>query len=382
MKKIPYAMQWITDDDIRAVCKALRSPYLTQGPKVREFEEKVAAYCKAKYAVALNSGTSALHAACFAAGISSDDEVITSPITFVASANSVLYCGGKPVFADVEPETVNISLQKIASLINTKTKAIMPVHFAGNPVDLKEISELAKAKGLTVIEDAAHALGAVYDGQRIGACTYSDMTCLSFHAVKHITTGEGGMVLTNNRSFYNKLIMFRTHGITREAKLLTNKSEGDWYYEMQHIGFNYRLTDFQAALGINQLKKMDKFLKYRQKIVAIYEESFTGLSDVKTLKVKPGRTSAWHIYPVVVSGKRKEIFDQLRRKGIGVNVHYIPVYLQPYYRKLGYQPGLCSNAEAYYHRAITLPLYPSMTEDDVERVIRELKRSIERNKQK
>lgn len=376
MKTIPYATQWIDEADIKAVSEALNSAYLTQGPKVKEFEEKIAAYCGAKYAVAMNSGTSALHAACFVSGITTGDEVITSPITFVASVNCVLYCGGKPVFADVEPETINIFPEKAASLITSKTKAIIPVHFTGNPVDLKEIYKLAKEKNLIVIEDAAHALGAEYEGQKIGACAYSDMTCLSFHAVKHITTGEGGMVLTNNQSFYNRLVMFRTHGITREATVLTRPDEGDWYYEMHHLGFNYRLTDFQAALGINQLKKLDQFVKRRQEIVAKYEEAFSRLPGIKTIKVKAGRASAWHIYPVIVSSRRKEIFDQLRNKGVGVNVHYLPVYLQPYYRQLGYQPGLCPNAEAYYRGAITLPLYPKMSDEDVNCVIDTFKQVI------
>ena len=376
MRSVPYATQWIDEADINAVAAALRSPGLTQGPKIKEFEEKVAAYCGAKYGVALNSGTSALHAACFAAGISAGDEVITAPITFVASANCILYCGGQPVFADVEPETVNILPEKIAASINSKTKAIIPVHFAGNPVDLKEISRLAKAKGLMVIEDAAHALGAEYEGKKIGSGVYSDLTCLSYHAVKHITTGEGGMVLTNNKSFYERLMMFRTHGITREKSVLTKPDEGDWYYEMHHLGFNYRLTDFQAALGIKQLEKLDKFVKRRQEIVIQYERALAGLAGVKTIKVKPGRASSWHIYPVVVSDKRKEIFEQLRSKGIGVNVHYLPVYLQPYYRQLGYQPGLCPNAEAYYHGAITLPLFPKMSDEDVTYVIDTFKQVI------
>ena len=329
----------------------------------------MASYCGTSYAVAMNSGTAALHAACFAAGISQGDEVVTSPITFVASANAVLYCGGRPVFADVDLETVNCLPEKIESLINSKTKAILPVHFSGNPVDLKEIHKIAKDKCLTVIEDAAHALGAEYDGKKIGSCTYSDMTCLSFHAVKHITTGEGGMVLTNNKSFYEKLMMFRTHGITREKSTLTKPDEGDWYYEMHHLGFNYRLTDFQAALGIKQLEKLDRFVMRRHEIVAKYERAFADLSSVRTIKVKSGRNSAWHIYPIIVSERRKEIFNQLREKGLGVNVHYLPVYLQPYYIKLGYQPGLCPNAESYYQGAITLPLYPKMRDVDVDYVI-------------
>lgn len=369
MRSIPYAAQWLDDDDVRVVSEALRGPYLTQGQKVREFEAAVASYCGAKYAVAFNSGTSALHAACSAAGIAAGQEVITSPITFVASANAVLYCNGRPVFADVEPETINISTASVAELINARTKAIIPVHYSGNPVDLKELYQLARAKGLIVIEDAAHALGSEYDGRKIGACQYSDLTCLSFHAVKHITTGEGGMVLTNSKTFFSRLKTFRTHGITREAPLLERADEGDWYYEMQQLGFNYRLTDFQSALGISQLRKLGLFVKRRREIAARYDKAFSALRGVKTIQVKPGRLSAWHIYPIFVAAKRKEFFNQLRNKGIGVNVHYIPVYLQPYYRELGYHSGLCPNAEAYYKGAITLPLYPKMNEEDVDRVI-------------
>jgi perosamine synthetase len=376
LKHIPYATQWIDQDDIGAVDLALGSEYLTQGPKVAEFEQKMAGSLEARYAVAFSSGTAALHAACFAAGIGPGDEAITSPITFAASANCVLYCGGKPVFADVDKATVNIDPAQIAGAITAKTKAIIPVHFTGNPVDLKEINLLAKEHGLTVIEDAAHALGAGYDGKPIGACACSDLTCFSFHAVKHITTGEGGMVLTNNKLFYDQLMMFRTHGITRAAEALVNKNEGGWYYEMHHLGFNYRLTDFQAALGIKQLEKLGRFVARRRAIVARYGQALTELPGLRTIKVKPGRTSAWHIYPIIVSARRKEIFEQLRSEGLGVNVHYLPVYLHPYYRQLGYRPGLCPNAEEYYRGALTLPLYPKMSDDDVETVIAAVKAAV------
>jgi len=370
-KHIPYATQWLGDDDIQAVADSLRSSWLTQGPKVGEFEEKIARYCGVKYAVALNSGTSALHAACFAAGIGPGDQVITSPITFAASANCVLYCGGKPVFADIEEENMNIDPEQIAQKIDEKTKAIIPVHFAGHPCDLEKIKKIAKATNLIVIEDAAHALGGEYKKSKIGSCEYSDMTILSFHAVKHITTGEGGMVLTNNEEYFKKISMFRTHGITKESGDFENKSEEAWFYEMEFLGYNYRLTDFQSALGLQQMNKLDKFLRRRREIVAKYNDSFKGIGGVKTPKEKADAVSAWHIYTVQVGGKRKEIFDVLRKAGIGVNVHYIPVYWHPYYKKLGYEKGLCPKAEKYYQTAITLPLYPKMNEAEVDRVIKE-----------
>jgi len=369
LTSIPYATQWIDDDDIAAVAAALKSPYLTQGPLVEEFEKAVADYCGVKYAVAMNSGTSALHAACHSAGITKDDEVITSPITFVASANAVLYCGGRPVFADVQEETVNIDPGEIKKKISSKTKAIIPVHFAGHPCDLEEIRDIAREHKLFVIEDAAHALGAEYKGSKIGSCKYSDMTVLSFHAVKHITTGEGGMVTTNDKRLYQELMMFRTHGITREASLLEKKDEDPWYYEMQELGYNYRLTDFQSALGVSQLKKLDNFVSRRREIVAQYHKTFSYLDGIIVPVEKSVVKSSWHIYPARVSGDRRGIFDRLRGKGVGVNVHYIPVYLQPYYQKLGYKKGICPNAESYYAQAITLPLFPKMSDKDVESVI-------------
>lgn len=370
---IPYATQWLDDDDLAAVVDALRSPYLTQGPLVGEFEQAVAKYCGVKYAVALNSGTSALHAACFAAGIKAGDEVITSPITFVASANCVLYCGGKPVFADVEAETVNLDPAELAKKVNSRTKAIIPVHFNGHPVDLAAVQKIARQHKLTVIEDAAHALGAEYQGSKIGACQYSDLTALSFHAVKHITTGEGGMVTTNDEALYQKMLLFRSHGITRDAALLERRDNGPWYYEMQTLGYNYRITDFQCALGLSQLKKLDGFVSRRREIVLQYGQALAGLKGLTLPVEKAGVRSSWHIYPVRFPGDRRAIFDRLRAKGLGVNVHYLPVYLQPYYQKLGYRAGACPQAERYYEQAITLPLYPKMTDDDVKTVIAAVK---------
>lgn len=375
MEQIPYATQWIDDGDIEAVVSALRTTHLTQGPMVEQFESKVAAYCGSKYAVAMNSGTSALHAACHAAGIGANDEAITSPITFVASSNCVLYCGGRPVFADVQKDTINIDPEDIKRKITSKTKAIIPVHFAGHPCDMEKISSIAKEKGIKVIEDAAHALGSVYKGSKIGSCKYSDMTILSFHAVKHITTGEGGMVMTNDQELYKKLILFRTHGITRDAEIMT-KSDGPWYYEMHELGFNYRITDFQCALGMSQMKKLDSFIRRRREIVQKYQKAFSGIPDLVLPIEREGFRSAWHIYVIRVKEDRKAVFNSLREKGLGVNVHYYPVYLQPYYQKLGYKAGTCPKAEEYYSRAITLPLYPKMTDKDVEYVIDAVKASL------
>jgi UDP-4-amino-4,6-dideoxy-N-acetyl-beta-L-altrosamine transaminase len=380
LKQIPYATQWIDEEDIQAVVSALRLPYLTQGPLVAEFEKQVASYCGAKYAVAVSSGTAALHLACLAAGFQSGNEVITSPITFVASSNSVLYCGAKPVFADVEETTINIDPQAIARCLTKKTRGIIPVHFAGQPCELVEIRRLAKQYRLTIIEDAAHALGATYSGSKIGSCKYSDLTILSLHAVKHITAGEGGLITTNNKKLYEKLLLLRTHGITREPRLLQKKHEGPWYYEMQELGYNYRITDFQCALGMSQFKKLDRFIERRREIVRQYNQAFCSCEEVTSLDEKSDRQSSWHIYPIRVKGDRKTIFNKLREKGLGVNVHYLPVYLQPYYQKLGYRVGSCPRAENYYAQAITLPLYPKMSDEDVATVIEIVVRSIEENK--
>jgi UDP-4-amino-4,6-dideoxy-N-acetyl-beta-L-altrosamine transaminase len=372
MKNIPYATQWIDDEDIEAVAAALRSSYLTQGPLVKEFEDKIAKYCGAKYAVAVNSGTSALHAACHAAGVNPGDEVITSPITFVASANAVLYCGGKPVFADISDDTINIGPAEIKNRLSNRTRAIIPVHFAGHPCDMEEISGIAEKNKLSIIEDAAHALGAEYKGTRIGSCKYSDMTVLSFHAVKHITTGEGGIITTNDETLYQKLIRFRTHGITRDVE----SDEGPWYYEMQQLGYNYRITDFQCALGISQLAKLDRFVARRREIVARYQKEFSNENSLILPIEKENCASSWHLYIIQVKGDRKKTFQTLRDKGIGVNAHYLPVYLQPYYQKLGYKRGSCPKAETYYSRTITLPLYPKMSDPDVAVVIKAVREAI------
>lgn len=375
---LPYGKQWIEEDEIEEVTAVLKSDFITQGPKISEFEKRFADYVGSKYAVAIANGTAALHAAVFAAGISRGDEVITSPITFAASANCILYQGGIPVFADILEDTYNIDPVEIKKRITPLTKAVIPVHFTGQPVDLDEVHRIARKYNLVVIEDAAHALGAKYRGQRIGGL--SDMAIFSFHPVKHITTGEGGIVTTNNREFYEKLILFRNHGITRDRDKLT-RDEGPWYYEMQALGYNYRLTDLQAAMGIKQLAKSEKFINLRRKYVQIYNEVFKDIEEVIIPYEKPGCDSSWHIYVIqlrteMISVGRKEIFAALRAENIGVNVHYLPVYLHPYYRELGYPQGLCPKAERLYERIITLPLFSKMTDQDVTDVIRAVKKVI------
>jgi perosamine synthetase len=368
---LPYGRQWIEEDDIQAVINVLKSDYLTTGPTVQQFEKEFAAYVGAKYAVSFSNGTAALHGACFAAGVSEGDEVITTTMTFAASANCVLYQGGRPVFADIDSSTYNIDPKKVKDLINEKTKAIIPVHFTGQPVALDELHELAKEHNLVVIEDAAHALGATYKGNKIGSI--SDMTMFSLHPVKHITSGEGGIITTNNKKYYEKLNQFRSHGITRDNdKLIEN--HGPWYYEMQFLGFNYRLTDIQAALGSSQLKKIDRFVELRRKYVALYNMAFKEIPQI-TIPYQPeGYNSSWHLYIIRLNLEqltvtRKEIFEALLLQNIGVNVHYIPVHLLPYYQQLGYEKGICPNAEKLYEEIITLPLFPKMTEDDVIDVI-------------
>ena len=379
MRTIPYGRQQINSDDIKEVVRVLRSDWITQGPNIKRFEKALCEYTGAKYAVAVSSGTAALHIACLAAGIKKDDEVITSPITFAASANCVLYCGGKPIFADIQQDTANIDPEEIKKHINKKTKAIIPVHFAGHPADLAEIHSIAKKYNLMVIEDAAHALGAEYKGSKIGSCKYSDMTILSFHPVKHITTGEGGAILTNSGDLYEKLSMLRNHGITKDDSRFTNDERrfiGLWYYEQQYLGFNYRITDFQCALGISQLKKRDKFIKRRREIAQIYNKALSKIDQIELPVEREYVKSAWHLYPIKlrdkIMAKRRRIFNVLRMKGIGVHVHYIPVYLHPYYRQMGYKKGLCAKAEEFYQKEVSIPLYPAMKNIEIKYVINTL----------
>lgn len=368
-KLLPYGHQWIDDDDIASVIKVLKSDWITQGATVDEFEKKVAEYCGTRYAVAVSSGTAALHAACAVAGIKEGEEAITSPITFAATANSVVYCGGKPVFADIKEDTRNIDPDEIQKRLSPRTKAILPVDFAGHPADLDEIKAIAKKNGLIMIEDACHALGAEYKGRKIGSL--ADMTVFSFHPVKHITTGEGGMVLTDNLEFYEKLRIYRHHGIIK-----TNQDKGSWYYEIDNPGHNFRITDFQCALGISQLKKLDRFIERRREIAAKYNKALARMEAVATPIEKDNVKAVYHIYVIQLRTERlktgrKEIFKALSAENIGVSVHYMPLHLHPYYqREFGYGEGDYPKAENYYESAITLPIFPAMSDDDVTDVIK------------
>ena len=368
---IPYGKQTIEQDDIQAVVDVLKSDFLTTGPKIAEFEQTVADYVGAKYAVAISNGTSALHAACFAAGIEPGDEVITTPLTFAASANCVLYCGGTPVFADVDPKTYNIDPEDIQRKITDRTKAIIAVHLAGQPCDMDAIHSIAREHGLIVIEDGAHALGSVYKGKKVGSM--SDMTTFSFHPVKPITTGEGGMIVTDNEDFYKKMILFRSHGITRDDSMMT-RNDGPWFYQKFNLGYNYRITDIQCALGCSQMKKLDRFLARRKEIVARYNEAFADCDNIITPYQLSDTESGWHLYIVQVKKcDRRQVFENMREKGIGVNVHYIPVYMHPYYQEHGYENVHCANAEEIYSHIISLPLYPGLTSEQQDYVIDTLK---------
>jgi len=368
---LPYGRQSVDEADIQAVVEVLRSDWLTTGPKVGEFEEAFAARVGAAHAVSFSSGTAALHAAAFAAGLKSGDEAITTPLTFAATANCVLYQGAVPVFADVIGDTINLDPEQTKGKISPRTRAILPVDYAGHPGDLHSILEIARKHGLVVIEDACHALGAEYRGQRVGGI--ADMTVFSFHPVKHITTGEGGMVTTNHAQFAETLRRFRNHGISSDAR--QRQSAGQWHYEMVLLGFNYRLPDIVCALGIQQLKRLDANLARRREIAVQYTAAFREIPGVIPPTVRPEANPAWHLYPIrldleKLSADRAQIFRALRAENIGVNVHYIPVHLHPYYRdRFGYQGGEFPVAEDAYARLISLPMFHAMTDGDVRDVI-------------
>jgi perosamine synthetase len=368
---LPYGRQSIDEDDIAAVVETLRSDWLTTGPKVNEFEEAFAAWVGARSAVSFSSGTAALHGAAFAAGIGTGDEVITSPLTFAATANCILYQGGAPVFADVREDTLNIDPEWVAKRITRRTKALLPVDYAGHPADLDELHQMADRHGLTLIEDACHALGAEYRRRRVGSISH--MTVFSFHPVKHLTTGEGGMVTTDNPRFADTLRKFRNHGITSEAR--ERQAQGQWHYEMVLLGFNYRLTDIACALGLRQLSKLESNLARRREIAERYTDGMRALSGILLPCVRDEVLPAWHLYPVrlnlaSLSVSRAEIFQALRAENIGVNVHYIPVHLHPYYRgRFGYRQGDFPVAEAAYERLMSLPMFHGMSDGDVRSVI-------------
>jgi UDP-4-amino-4,6-dideoxy-N-acetyl-beta-L-altrosamine transaminase len=383
MKYIPYGRQDISQADIQAVIDVLQSDWLTQGPTIEQFEQKVAGYCGSKYAVAVNSATSALHIACMAAGLGSGDILWTSPNTFVASANCARYCGAAVDFVDIDFRTYNMSVEKLEEkLVHAKKegklpKVVVPVHFSGQSCQMDRIFILAKEYGFTVIEDASHAIGGSYKDQKVGSGFYSDMTVFSFHPVKIVTTAEGGIVLTNKPEFYEKLIQFRSHGITRKQELMTEEAHGPWYYQQIDLGYNYRMTDIQAALGASQMERLDEFVMKRQAIAEKYNQELLGLPLILPWQ-HPDTYSAYHLYVICleedkIEKKHRQIFEELRQAGIGVNVHYIPVHTQPYYQQLGFNWGDFPVSEYYYQTAISIPMYSAMTEVDQEYVIATLK---------
>ncbi len=371
---IPYSHQFIDEDDVEAVKKALVSDWMTQGPAVKKFEEDLAVYCGAKYAVAVSNGTAALQAAYFAIDIKSGDEIITSPLTFAATSNAAIWQGAKPIFSDID-ESGNIDPDLIEEKITKKTKAIVAVDYAGLPCNLDALRKIAQKHNLFLIEDAAHSLGAEYNGVKVG--NIADLTTFSFHPVKSITTGEGGAITTNNKDFYEKLLIFRSHGITKDQTRFVNKSHGPWYHEMQELGLNYRLTDIQAALGSSQLKKLPDFLKKRNEIGMRYNKDLAGISNLVLPLITKNCFSSRHLYPILLTGKlqekRGEVFEFLQKNGVGVQVHYIPVYWHPYYEKLGYEKGICPKAEEWYKSEISIPIYPSLDAANQSVVISTLK---------
>ncbi len=413
---IPYGRQWIDEEDVEAVIDVLRSAWITQGPKVGEFEAAFASYVGSRFAVAVTSGTAALHLACLAAHLGPGDEVLTSPISFVATANCALYVGARPAFVDIDPMTLNLDPQKLEAYLEEKApskknrkqnarhqpcpRAVIPVHFAGLPCDMAQIRRVAKKFNLVVIEDACHALGAEYnrDGNkelgedpwtRVGSCIDSDMTVFSFHPVKHITTGEGGMVTTNDETLYERLLLFRNHGITRNPDEFTDCGSAlirgncgrdiakhntiAWYYEMQNLGYNYRISDLQCALGLSQLQKIGSFIQRRRFIAEQYSDSLRRYPRLVPQKEMEGYKSSYHLYVMCVHAHarigRNEVMDGLKHMGVGTQVHYIPIYQHPFYKKLGFADGNCLNAEKYFRHCLSIPIYPAMSEVDISRVL-------------
>ncbi len=379
--KIYYGRQWIDEDDIQAVVDVLRSDYLTSGPQNKEAAKMLCDYTGAKYAVLLNSDTSALHCACMAAGVGPGDEVITTPITFAASANCALYCGAKPVFADIDPETYQISPESIEAHITEHTKAVVAVDYTGSVVNIRAIREICDKYNLVFIEDAAHSIGSKYNGKKVG--TLADMTCFSFHPVKTVTAGEGGAVLTDNEVFYKKVMLAHTHGITHgEVPYEDEPHEGPWYYEQIALGYNYRMTDIQAGLLISQLKKLDMFGAKRKEIVNKYDSAFNRIPELIIQKEYPESDSYRHLYILhlkleKLNCTRRQFFDAMSAENVQCQIHYIPTYWFPYYKKLGYQRGLCPNAEKFYEGIMSLPLYPKMTNQDVEDIIHAVKKIVD-----
>ena len=376
--KIFYGRQNVTEDDVKAVSEVLVSDYITCGPTVKEFEKKLADYCQAKYAVAVSNGTAALHCACIAAGLGPGDEVITTPLTFAASANCALYVGATPVFADINPKTYNIDPESIRAHITDKTKAVVAVDFTGQCVENEKIRAICDEYNLIFIEDAAHAIGSAYNGKKVGSL--ADMTCFSFHPVKTITCGEGGAITTNNEELYHKLVLAHTHGITKEDEFMEEAPhEGPWYYEQISLGYNYRLTDFQSAMLISQLKKLDSFKERRQAIVKKYNEAFKDIPEIIVQEEIPESDTCRHLYIIrldldKLKCTRREFFDAMSAENVHCQVHYIPVYYFPYYKRLGYKEGLCPNAEEVYKGILSLPLYPTLTDKDTDDVIEAVKK--------
>lgn len=366
---IPYGCQFIDDSDVEVVTETLKSSFLTQGPRVEEFEEKLAAFCGSKYAVTFSSGTAALHGAYFVAGLGEGDSFVTTPNTFLATANAGIYVGATPLFGDVDSQTGNLTTDRINEEDLERASLVVPVHFGGQPVDLDSFEELATSHRLKVIEDGCHALGATYGKSKIGGCQYSDMTTFSFHPVKHITTGEGGAVTTNDFGYVEQLKEFRSHGVVKDPA--TQEENGSWTYEMRSLGFNYRMSDLQAALGITQLSKLRDFVERRQEIASCYDDAFAGHPDFETPPKIGGTTNAYHLYPIRLNdpSKRRTVYEYLRQKNILTQVHYIPVHTQPFYRERFTEETSLPLAEEYYARELSLPIFPNMTEEQLEYVV-------------